>query len=203
MSATSPKADPIAIGVVKDLEDPKKLGRVRVALPHLGNKQSPWARLATLMAGPGCGSLYRPSEGDEVLVAFLHGDPSQPYIVGALWNEDDTPPENGGTKENHVRTITSRSGQVFRFVDKPGSERIELHDKQNKLRCLIDVANGLVAVEADQGNIRVKAGTGNVDVEAGGSVTVKAKGSMTLEAASITINATGTLTLKGKQVAIN
>jgi uncharacterized protein involved in type VI secretion and phage assembly len=203
MSATSPKDDPIVIGVVKDLEDPQKLGRVRVALPHLENKQSPWARLATLMAGGGRGSLFRPEVGDEVLVANLHGDPSQPYVLGALWNDDDKPPENGGAKENHLRTIKSRSGHIIRFNDEPGAERLELIGKDDKLRVLIDVAGGLVAVEADQGNIRVKAAAGNVDVEAGTSVSVKAKSDITLEAATITIKATGNLTLSGAQVAIN
>jgi len=195
MSATSPKADPIVVGVVKDLEDPQKLGRVRVALPHLENKQSPWARIATLMAGAGRGSLFRPEVGDEVLVALLHGDPSQPYVVGALWNEDDTPPEGGGAKENHLRTIQSRSGHIVRFNDEPGSERMELIGKDGKLRVLIDVAGGLVAVEADQGDVRVKAAQGKVEVKAGQEIT--------LDAPTITIKATGTLTLSGAQVAIN
>lgn len=195
MTATSPKADPIVIGVVKDLEDPQKLGRVRVALPHLANKLSPWARIATLMAGAGRGSLFRPEVGDEVLVGFLHDDPNQPYVLGALWNDDDTPPENGGAKENHLRTIQSRSGHIVRFNDEPGAERIELIGKDEKHRVLIDVANNLVAVEADQGDVRIKAAQGNITVEAAQGIT--------LDAQTITIKAKGNLTISGSQVAIN
>ena len=39
------------------------------------------------------GSLFLPEVGDEVLVAFEHGDLRRPYIVGKLWNTTDPPPE--------------------------------------------------------------------------------------------------------------
>ena len=187
MSATSAKADPIVIGVVKDLEDPKKLGRVRVAFPHLRGQRSAWARLATLMAGPGRGSLFRPEPEDEVLVALLHGDPSKPYVVGALWNEDDTPPENGGAKENHLRTLKSRSGHIMRMNDKPGETCFEFIGAKNKIRLQILPDKDLLLLQAD---------SGDVQVEAGGSVSIKAKG-------DITLNATGNVTIKGQNVLIN
>jgi len=203
-NGTSPKGDPIVIGVVKDLEDPQKLGRVRVALPHLGEKQSAWARLATLMAGPDRGSLFRPEPEDEVLVAFLHGDPSQPYVIGALWNEKDKPPENGGTKENHLRTLRSRSGHVFRFDDTTGGAKIEIIGSEEQHRIVIDVAGKVIKVEADTGDVKVTTKAGNVEVDAGASVNVKAKASIKLEAtADITIQASGNVTIKGAQVMIN
>src|SRR4051794_9376656 len=107
----------VAIGVVKDLNDPQKLGRGRGFFPPLGDQLSDWARLATLMAGRDRGSLFRPELEDEVLVGFLFGDPGKPYVIGALWNEKDTPPEGGGTEDNHLRTLRSRSGHLLRFDD--------------------------------------------------------------------------------------
>ena len=201
--ATSPKTDAIVIGVVKDLEDPQQLGRVRVDLPHLGGKRSAWARLSTVMAGADRGSLFRPEPEDEVLIGFVHGDPAQPYVLGALWNEQDKPPENGGTKENHLRTLRSRSGHVLRFDDTPGGARIEIIAAEEKQRIVIDVAGTTISVEADDGDVKVKAAAGNVEVEAGQSVTIKAQTSIKLEAAEITVQASGNLTLKGAQVLIN
>ena len=37
-----------------------------------------WARLATMMAGGNRGTWFIPEVGDEVLVAFLGGDPDRP-----------------------------------------------------------------------------------------------------------------------------
>jgi uncharacterized protein involved in type VI secretion and phage assembly len=193
----------VVIGVVQDLDDPQKLGRVRVTFPHLGNQKSDWARLATLMAGSGRGSLFRPEPQDEVLVAFLHGDPGQPYVLGGLWNTQATPPEDGGTSENHLRTLRTRSGHVLRFDDTPGGEKIELVASGEKQRIVVDVAGKKVSVEADQGDVMVKTGSGDVTVESGGSATVKARGSLKLEGADITVEASGVLTLKGKMVKIN
>jgi uncharacterized protein involved in type VI secretion and phage assembly len=192
----------VIVGVVQDLDDPQKLGRVRVELPTLGGQLSAWARIATLMAGPDRGSLFRPEPLDEVLVAFNHGDVEQPFVIGALWNANDTPPENGGTSENHLRTLRSRSGSILRFDDTPGAEKVEIIASGEAHRVVIDVAGKKVSVEADEGDVIVNAG-GNVKVEAGGNVEVKATGNVKLEGVEITVQASGVLTLKGAQVKIN
>jgi uncharacterized protein involved in type VI secretion and phage assembly len=203
VSATSPKGDPIVIGVVRSLEDPQNLGRVRVELPHLDGKKSAWCRISTLMAGKDRGSLFRPEPDDEVLVGLVHGDTAQAYVLGGLWNETDTPPENGGTKDNHLRTLRSRSGHVFRFDDTPGSTKIEVIGSDEKQRWVIDVGQKKISVEADEGDVSVKTKQGKVEVDSGSDVSVKAKGSFKVEAAEITLEATGNVTIKGAQVGIN
>ena len=39
------------------------------------------------------GFYFRPEIGDEVIVAFEHGDVRFPYIIGSVWNGKDRPPE--------------------------------------------------------------------------------------------------------------
>src|SRR3569833_559736 len=71
-------------------------GRVQLLLPWLPG-YLPWARMATPMAGMGRGTYFIPQIGDEVVVAFNHGDVREPYILGTTWNTIDKPPALGPT----------------------------------------------------------------------------------------------------------
>ena len=55
--------------------------------------RSAWAPVAAPLAGKKRGAFFMPELGDEVLVAFEHGDFDHPFIIGFLWNGVDTPPE--------------------------------------------------------------------------------------------------------------
>jgi uncharacterized protein involved in type VI secretion and phage assembly len=115
--------------IVTDVDDPQGIGRVRVRLPWLtdseGEVYEAWARLATLMAGPNRGTWFVPDPGDEVLVAFEHGQSHLPYVVGMLWNGVDAPPESM-VSENPIRSITSRSGIKITFNDTQGGVELVL-----------------------------------------------------------------------------
>src|SRR5262249_25336227 len=91
---TEQKVYGVTTGEVTDLDDPKFLGRVKVKLPWLSNPvDSAWAGIATAWAGSQRGSYLLPEVGDQVLVAFRHGDLRYPYIIGFLWVDLDRPPE--------------------------------------------------------------------------------------------------------------
>lgn len=214
------RSNGIVVGKVKSLDDPLRLGRVRVTFPHLDDIDSAWARTANIMAGPERGVLFRPEPGDEVLVAFEHKDIERPYILGGLWSEVDRPPEGaGGEAANDRRIIRSRSGHLVVLDDTEGAEKIELIDKDGKRRVVIDAAKARIEVSADEGNIAVKAAKGNVEVEApDGEAKVEAKSikarakegiemkakTVSIEADStVTIKAAGQLVLQGSPVAIN
>jgi hypothetical protein len=83
----------VVTGRVINPVDPLMMGRVQVQLPFIDSLDlSPWARVAVPMAGPFCGAYFIPTIGDEVLVAFEHGDVNVPYIIGSLWNMVAQPP---------------------------------------------------------------------------------------------------------------
>lgn len=83
----------VTTGRVINVLDPLMLGRVQVQLPFIDSLDlSPWARVATMMAGPTVGSYFIPNMGDEVLVAFEQGDVNVPYVIGSLWNAMAPPP---------------------------------------------------------------------------------------------------------------
>ncbi len=192
----SERENGIVIGVVSDLNDPEGLARVRVKFPHLNEEPSDWARLSTPMAGKDRGMFFRPEVDDEVLVAFEHGEPRRPYIVGSLWSKVDTPPaDDGNPTKNNWRQIVSRSGHIIRFDDTDGSEKIEIIDKDKSRKVVIDSGQQTIQVTCDQGDIEVSAGSGTVKVRAT-TVDIQASGDMTLQA-------TGTMTIKGSTVNIN
>jgi uncharacterized protein involved in type VI secretion and phage assembly len=186
----------IVIGVVSTLDDDSSLGRIKVRYPHLGNVESDWARLSSLMAGPQRGTFFRPEVGDEVLVAFEHGDPRRPYILGSLWSQADLPPPDDGNKTaNNWRFIRSRSGHIILLDDTAGKEKIVLIDKDSKRQVIIDSANQKIQVLCDAGDIEIKAPSGKISIEAR-EISVKATTTLNLEG-------TATTNVKGGMVNIN
>ena len=210
----------IVVAIVESLEDPEQLGRLRVTYPVLGDQRSAWAKQVCLMAGADRGTLFRPEIGDEVLVAFEMGRPERPYVLGALWNKTDLPPDMGESPtENNWRLIKSRSGHIFRFDDSDGAEKVEIRDKDDLRRIIVDTAGKtiLVTSEGGDGVIRIDAPEGRVEVEAGkgiavtcheGDVAVAANGGgkVSVESASsnIEIKATGgTVQVDAKTISMN
>src|SRR4029079_17678941 len=51
-----------------------------------------WVRVGALHAGQETGFLAVPSVGDEVIIAFLDGDPDRPIIAGSAYNPNPPPP---------------------------------------------------------------------------------------------------------------
>jgi uncharacterized protein involved in type VI secretion and phage assembly len=104
-------------GLVQSLSDPEGMGRICVHFPHLpGENRSFWASVAAPMAGKNRGMFFQPELNDEVLVAFVEGDPQHPYIVGFLWNGTDHPPES----DPQNRVIVTLSEHTIRFEDRAG-----------------------------------------------------------------------------------
>lgn len=186
----------IVIGIVEDLDDQEDLGRVRVKFPHLNGEISNWARIATPFGGKDRGLFLRPEREDEVLVAFEHGDPRAPYIVGSLWSKPDPPPGDDGKRvDNNWRFLRSRSGHLLKFDDTNGSERVEIVGKDAKHKIVIDVSGGKIEISCSSGDIALSAPSGKVSIEA---QTVEIKSTQATK-----VEASGNLTLSGSQVAIN
>jgi uncharacterized protein involved in type VI secretion and phage assembly len=183
----------IVIGIVEDLDDQEELGRVRVRYPHLNDEMSDWARVASPMGGKSRGWFLRPERLDEVLVAFEHGDPRRPYIVGALWNKDDPPPADDGKRvDNNWRFFQSRSGHLMKFDDTSGAEKIEIVGKGGDHKLVIDVSGKKIEITCSTGDINVSVPSGKLAIDAS-TVEIKAKSTMLLDAGT-------TMTIKGKSM---
>ena len=199
----------VVIGLVTNNEDEEKMGRVKVCFPWLsGENESFWARLARLMAGPDRGTFFLPEVGDEVLVAFEHGDIRCPYVLGALWNGVDKPHEDNADGKNNLRVIRSRSGHELIFNDDDGGkkESVEIHTKAGH-QILLDDSSA-----SEKIIIKDKTGSNSIVIDSvGNAITIESKLQMTLKSklinieagANMTIKAGGVLTVKGALVKIN
>jgi len=213
-------------------EDPRGRGRVRVRYRWQDQgKQTGWIRVAVAHAGASRGTIFTPEVGDEVLVAFEHGDPERPYVLGSLWNGRDVAPQ---TPE--VKRIVTRSGNTIQLVDTAGREMVEIFSPRGK--CLIQLAadvggtptltlhsEGDLSIEA-KGEIRLSCARlvekvgGDAARETGGDTTFKAGGKLTAQAgadvgiaagagaaltagASLTAHAAGVTKVIGSRVHLN
>ena len=190
------KIDGVVVGVVTNITDPEKLGRVQVKYPWLpkykgSDLSSNWARLATLGAGPNRGIFFTPEIDDEVLIAFENGDVNYPYIVGALWNGKDKPPEGKVVATNKVnqRIIQSRSGHVITLDDTQGEEKITILDKTGKNSIEIDSKTNAMLFKTD----------GDFTIDAGGKILIKSKQDLSIETmAKAMLKANSNLEMEGK-----
>jgi phage baseplate assembly protein gpV len=104
----------VVVGLVTNVNDPEGRGRIKLHFPWLDPKhETDWVRIATLMGGGGRGSFFMPEVNDEALVAFEHGDPRFPYVIGFLWNGADEPP----AKHVRERKLETKNGHAIRFLD--------------------------------------------------------------------------------------
>jgi uncharacterized protein involved in type VI secretion and phage assembly len=223
----------VVTGIVADLRDPDNLGRVKVLFPWLAEQRedtvhiegqedrahSYWARMATLMAGKQRGTFFVPDPGDEVLVAFEHGQVDRPVIIGMLWNKDDAPPTAmDGDGKNNLRVIHSRSGHKIVLDDSDDKPSILIVDKTGNNKIFIDSTNKSMEIAVDQdltitvgGKLSITAKMG-ITMESNMDVGVKAKTGMNLESnaafsakgsTSASVEGSVNAELKGAMVSIN
>ena len=193
----------VVVGLVTNNQDPDGLGRVKVKFPWLSDEdESHWARVAAPMAGNDRGAYFLPEVEDEVLVAFEHGDPRFPYVVGALWNGKDVPPAKNDDGKNNVRVIKSRSGHVIRLTDEDGKEKIEIVDKSEKNSLVVDTAANTITITSDK-DIVLSASKGAIKLDAK-TIEIKSSADTKLESgAGLDVKASGTMNIKGATVNIN
>ena len=187
----------LTTALVTNNNDPDNLGRVKVQYPWSSeSEESDWIRISTLMAGAEQGFYFIPEVEQEVLITFIDADVDSPIVIGALWNQNDAPPQNNEGGKNDIRKIRSRSGHEIVFDDgenpkleikTPSGQMILLDDTSGSEKIKIEDASG-TSIELDASAQAIKISSG-MDIS--------------IEATNITLKASGELVLKGGMVRIN
>ena len=178
-------------------------GRVKVRYKSMEDKlKSPWAYIAAPMSGKGRGALFMPEKGDEVLVCYGDGAFARPYVVGFLWNGEQTSPE----KEAQNRVIVTPGGHQLRFEDKDGDKRIVLKTKGEHRLAMDDKSKSATLESTGHHKLEILDDDGKVvlTTQSGGKVTLENSGKATIEASQniITLGPDG-ITIEVKSGTLN
>jgi type VI secretion system secreted protein VgrG len=194
-----------------------KYGRVKVQFhwDRLGTRDtgsSCWVRVASPWAGREWGAIHIPRIGDEVIVAFEEGDPSQPVIVGSVYNAVNMPPyalpDNSTRTGLKTRSTPKGSGyNELRFEDRREEEEIVVHAARDLLTTVehderrtvkhdrSTTVTGNETTTIQQGNETTKISLGKSQTEAMQSIELKVGQS------SILVDQMG-VTIKGMRIQI-
>jgi phage protein D len=217
----------VVTAVVTNTDDPEDWGRVKIKYPWLtDDAETFWARLAGPGAGPTAGFIAIPEVGDEVLVAFEHGDINFPVIMGGMWNgKHAIPPATAGAATGEkplIRSWHSIKGHTIDMYDN-ADQKIEtitidghtlLMDDTNK-KIELKTSGGHSAMFDDQGKkIEIKSSGGHkitlddngrkIIVESSGDLEIKSAANMKFQAgANLEMKATANLKIEGLMVDVS
>lgn len=196
----------LVTAIVTNTDDPQGLGRVKLRYPWLADDvESFWARVLGIGAGNDRGVLWLPEVGDEVLVAFEHGDPDHPLVLGGLWNGADAPPESAPVANGRVskRVIKTRQGHALTFVDDYNA-LVRLETAGGHI-LLLDDENTLIELRT-QGGIILKLNDqdGSITLNSQGDLKVESRGAVSIQAATnLEISANGNVAIRGAKIDLN
>ena len=177
-----------------------------------------WIRVSQTWAGLGWGSTIIPRIGQEVIVAFLEGNPDRPIVTGCVYNATNTVPYPlpANATRSTIKSNSSLGGggsNELRFEDKKGSEEVMFHAQYDYNKTVLHnetvtitqdhtttVQQGNRSITVSQGNDSSTISTGNhsVTVSTGNdSLTVSTGNhSITVTAGSSSITAGQSITLQ-------
>jgi uncharacterized protein involved in type VI secretion and phage assembly len=186
------------IGLVTNVKDPTKTGRVKVKYPVISDKEeSAWARVVSPGAGKSRGLHLMPDVGDEVLVAFIGGDPSNPVVLGGMWSKNNTPPTPEPAKGDKVstRSLQLASGAKLTFTESADKSKAVVALKHAVAETFLQFDKDGISLSSASGTkIKIKVGKAQIEMSADGTIKI--------EGGSVTIKASQNLTLQGQKVSI-
>tara|TARA_B100001093_G_scaffold479631_1_gene508808 strand:+ start:37 stop:678 length:642 start_codon:yes stop_codon:yes gene_type:complete len=171
------------LGKVVDVNDPKKIGRVKVKVfgvyDNIEDKDLPWAQIVvpiTQGVHEGKGQYLGILKGTQVFGMFLDGQNSQlPMVIGTVPKEGD---ENPRAKANypHNKIYQTERGHYKEYDDTEDNERIKEHHRTGTYYEMQPDGSVLTFITKDNYSIVL----GDEDIRVAGKVTVNVGGDVEL-----------------------
>ena len=175
--------------VTNSVDGDGKEARVKVKFPWFDDQmETEWCRVRQDYAGNGYGSVFIPEPGDEVLVAFVHGDMRLPIVLGGLYNGNDKPPTYRSSSQDQ-KMIRTKGNHELLFDDTPNQQRVRVKTKGGHTADLSDADKKITVKSAGGQTVVIDDSANNITIQTGGS--------------TVEVDATGTITLSGTSVVLN
>lgn len=208
-SQRQPVCDPQPAKVV-EVDDPEKLGRVRVRFlwQEGGPELSPWIRVLQGHAHAEGGAYLLPEVGSEVLVDFEFNDPEQPFVVGSFYNGKAKPDATWAVERNEVKAIRTKAGNEVVISDKAGKENIVVRNKDGKNEIELALGNEPSITLRSSGVITldgktIKLKCQDFSVQAGSSGKISADGKLEIGSANVEMDGSAMVNVTGGLIKLN
>jgi uncharacterized protein involved in type VI secretion and phage assembly len=154
-------------GLVRDVDDPLKIGRITAAVPEVfGEDESPWALPAVPFAGKSHGLVLLPEVDDGVWIEFEAGDISRPIWTGCWWASD----ELDDVSKTKTRALVTTNGHKL-VLDDDQDEIHLLHSKGAEITMTgddITLTIGGSEIKLTKTEMTLKSGSGQIKLSAAG-----------------------------------
>ena len=135
----SPAGGVIAtLGIVSRIDDPERVGRVKVRLPAYDALESAWLHVVSPGAGAEKGLMAVPAVDDTVLILCSDRDPGAGLVLGGLYGMAG--PADSGVEGNATQRY------IFRT---PGGQQVQLDDEHQTL-ALQDQSGSRIELSPDR-----------------------------------------------------
>jgi uncharacterized protein involved in type VI secretion and phage assembly len=194
---------------VTDNKDPEKMGRVKVRhIWQADNEETHWLDTSQMYSGEQRGYYWVPEVGDRVMIGYIHGNPSYPYVKGSMYNKNNKP-VHVYEDDNSSKAIALSENMLIHFdkkhslsdgeteiisitsYDENGTNKhpnYVLVTKDSKYGVAINSQNHMILITGD--TIKIKS-SGEMNIESGGALNIKSGGAMTLDAGQNDIKIAG------------
>lgn len=172
-------------GVVTNIEDPLKIGRIRAHVPDvLGEHESGWAMPSAPFAGNGMGFFALPTPNAGVWIEFEHGDPEYPIWTGCWWGSQSEMPSDLGDPPYKKVLIKTSGGHSMLLDDTAGSGGITLQTSSGQKIIMND---STITIDNGKGaSIKIQNGS-NATIELSTSMKLN-NGASTVELSMVSVS---------------
>lgn len=167
-------------------------GMVQVQIPVRDEENSIYrlAKVAHMYSGREWGQYFQPETGDQVLLAFEHGNIERPFIVGSVPRNNDKFISQSAKEQNEIKRIVSRHGNEIVMLDAKDSDgekdSIQIRTNGKEQSISLDNAKKQIVMKAEE----------KLTIKVGDTITVTLNGNsgkVTIEAKQVNIHASDSM----------